>query len=220
MTIRIVVVDDHVIVRTGMCMVLAAQPELDVVGQAGCGEDALPMLRRLRPDVLVCDVHLPGISGIEVVERVVRGGYGPRVVMVSALQEGPMPRRAMAAGASAYVGKGNDVSELLRAVRDVSLGKRYLANGIAQQLALSGIDGAGASPFEVLSPRERDAIPDPQLLEQARLVRVDRLRARADGEPIRIGRSRARLVASAGRRTITRCAWRPGWRRGRRRCGA
>ena len=154
MTIRIVVVDDHVIVRTGMCMVLAAQPELDVVGQAGCGEDALPMLRRLRPDVLVCDVHLPGISGIEVVERVVRGGYGPRVIMVSALQEGPMPRRAMAAGASAYVGKGNDVSELLRAVRDVSLGKRYLANGIAQQLALSGIDGAGASPFEVLSPRE------------------------------------------------------------------
>jgi DNA-binding NarL/FixJ family response regulator len=154
MTIRIVVVDDHVIVRTGMCMLLAAEPELDVVGQAGCGETALPLLRKLRPDVLVCDVHLPGISGIEVVERVVRGGYGPRVIMVSALQEGPMPRRAMAAGASAYVGKGNDVSELLRAVRDVSLGKRYLANGIAQQLALSGIDGRGASPFDVLSPRE------------------------------------------------------------------
>ena len=154
MTIRIVVVDDHVIVRTGMCMILSAQPELDVVGEASSGEDALPMLRKLRPDVLVCDVHLPGISGIEVVERVVRGGDGPRVIMVSALQEGPMPRRAMAAGASAYVGKGNDVSELLRAVRDVSLGKRYLANGIAQQLALSGIDGAGASPFDVLSPRE------------------------------------------------------------------
>ena len=154
MTIRVFVVDDHVMVRTGMCMILGAQPELEVVGQAESGEDALPALRRLRPDILVCDVHLPGVSGLEVTERVVRGGYGTRVIVVSALQEGPLPRRAIEAGASAYVGKSHDATELLCAVRDVARGKRYLASGIAQQIALAGIDGGEGSPFDTLSPRE------------------------------------------------------------------
>jgi two-component system invasion response regulator UvrY len=154
MTIRVFVVDDHVLVRSALCVLLDAQAELAVVGQAESGEDALPVLRRLRPDVLVCDLHLPGISGLEVTERVVRGEYGTRVIMLSALQDGPMPRRAIAAGASAYVGKGHDAAELLRAIRETARGKRYLASGIAQQLALSRIDGSDASPFDLLSPRE------------------------------------------------------------------
>jgi DNA-binding NarL/FixJ family response regulator len=154
MTIRVFVVDDHVMVRTGMCMILGGQSGVAVVGHAESGEDALPQLRRLRPDVLVCDVHLPGISGLEVTERVVRGGYGTRVIVVSALQEGPLPRRAMEAGASAYVGKSHDATELLRALNDVAHGKRYLATGIAQQIALAGIDGGEGSPFDTLSPRE------------------------------------------------------------------
>jgi len=156
MTIRVFVLDDHVMVRAGVCMLLGTQPELEVVGQAESGEDALPMLRRLRPDVLLCDVHLPGISGLEVTERVVRGGYGTRVIVVSAQQEGPMPRRAIEAGASGYVGKAHDATELLRAVRDAARGKRYLASGIAQQMALEGIVGSGGSPFDALSPREME----------------------------------------------------------------
>jgi DNA-binding NarL/FixJ family response regulator len=154
MTIRVFVLDDHVMVRTGMCMILGTQPEVEIVGQADSGEAALPLLRRLRPEVLVCDVHLPGISGLEVTERVVRGAYGTRVIVVSAQHDGPLPRRALEAGASAYVGKGHEVSELLRAVHDVALGKRYLASGIAQQIALAGIDGHAGSPFDALSPRE------------------------------------------------------------------
>jgi DNA-binding NarL/FixJ family response regulator len=154
MTIRVFVVDDHVMVRTGFCMILGGYSGVDVVGTAESGEDALPQLRRLRPDVLVCDVHLPGISGLEVTERVVRGGYGTRVIVVSASQEGPLPRRAMEAGASAYVGKSHDATELLRALHDAARGKRYLATGIAQQIALAGIDGGVGSPFDTLSPRE------------------------------------------------------------------
>ena len=153
MTIGVFVLDDHVMVRDGMCMLLEAQPGMDVVGQAESGEDALPMLRRLRPDVLLCDVHLPGISGLEVTERVVRGGYGTRVIVVSASQEGPLPRRALEAGASAYVGKAHDASELVRAVQDAARGKRYLASGIAQRMALEGLAG-GDTPFDSLSPRE------------------------------------------------------------------
>jgi DNA-binding NarL/FixJ family response regulator len=146
-------VDDHALVRVGMRMILSAETDIEVVGEADSGEDALPQIRRLKPDVVLCDLHLPGVSGLEVTERVVRGDHGTRVIIVSVLQDGPMPKRLLEVGASGYVGKGGDAAELLRAIRDVARGKRYLASGIAQNLALSGIKG-DASPFDALSPRE------------------------------------------------------------------
>lgn len=153
MTIRVFLVDDHALVRVGMRMILSAETDIEVVGEADSGEDALPQIRRLKPDVVLCDLHLPGVSGLEVTERVVRGDHGTRVIIVSVLQDGPMPKRLLEVGASGYVGKGGDAAELLRAVRDVARGKRYLASSIAQNLALSGIKG-DASPFDSLSPRE------------------------------------------------------------------
>ena len=153
MTIRVFLVDDHALVRVGMRMILSAETDIEVVGEADNGEEALPQIRRLKPDVVLCDLHLPGVSGLEITERIVRGGHDTRVIIVSVLQDGPMPKRLLEAGASGYVGKGGDAAELLRAVRDVSRGKRYLASSIAQTLALSGITGDG-SPFDTLSPRE------------------------------------------------------------------
>jgi len=153
MTIRVFLLDDHALVRTGMRLMLSGETDIEVVGEADSGEIALPMIRRLKPDVVLCDLHLPGISGLEVTERIVKGNYGSRVVVVSVLEDGPMPKRLIEAGASGYVGKGGDAVELLRAVRDVARGKRYLANGIAQHLALAGIGGE-SSPFDSLSPRE------------------------------------------------------------------
>ncbi|MFC3816374.1 response regulator [Lysobacter sp. GCM10012299] len=153
MSIRVFIVDDHALVRTGMRMILSAETDIEVVGDVENGELALPMIRKLQPDVVLCDLHLPGLSGLEVTERVVRGDHGTRVIIVSVLEDGPMPKRLLEAGASGYVGKGGDASELVRAVRDVSRGKRYLASSIAQNLALSGIAG-DSSPFDELSPRE------------------------------------------------------------------
>lgn len=153
MTIRVFLLDDHALVRTGMRLMLSAEVDIEIVGEADTGEIALPMIRRLKPDVVLCDLHLPGISGLEVTERIVKGGYDSRVVVVSVLEDGPMPKRLIEAGASGYVGKAGDAAELLRAVRDVARGKRYLANGIAQHLALAGIGGE-SSPFDALSPRE------------------------------------------------------------------
>ena len=155
MTIRVFIVDDHALVRTGMRMILSAETDIEVLGEADNGEEALPLVRRLKPDVVLCDLHLPGISGLEVTERIVRGDYGTRVIVVSVLEDGPLPKRLLEAGAAGYVGKGGDARELLRAVRDVARGKRYLANNIAQNLALSGIGGDG-SPFDALSPREME----------------------------------------------------------------
>ncbi|MGH8083391.1 MAG: response regulator [Lysobacter sp.] len=153
MTIRVFIVDDHALVRTGMRMILSAETDIEVLGDVESGEEALPLVRKLKPDVVLCDLHLPGVSGLEVTERIVKGDHGTRVIIVSVLEDGPMPKRLLEAGASGYVGKGGDASELLRAIRDVARGKRYLASNIAQNLALSNLDG-GESPFDDLSPRE------------------------------------------------------------------
>jgi len=155
MTIRVFMVDDHALVRTGLRMILASEDDIEIVGEAESGEEALPEIRRLKPDVVLCDLHLPGVSGLEVTERIVRGNFGSRVIVVSVLEDGPMPKRLIEAGASGYVGKGGDASELVRAVRTVAGGKRYLASSIAQNLALSGLDG-GESLFDSLTPREME----------------------------------------------------------------
>ena len=155
MTIRVYVVDDHALVRAGMRMILSAEADIEVVGEAESGEDALPEIRAIKPDIVLCDLHLPGVSGLEVTERIVRGEYGPKVIVVSVLEDGPMPKRMIAAGASGYVGKGGDARELLSAVREVASGRRFLASKVAQSLALSGLD-ADETPFDSLSPRETE----------------------------------------------------------------
>ncbi len=151
--IRVYMVDDHGLVRAGLRMILQNESDIEIVGEAESGEDALPQIRRLKPDIVLCDVHLPGVSGLEVTERVVRGQPETRVIAVSILEDGPMPRRMIEAGALGYVGKGGSSVELVRAVREVARGKRYLASNIAQNLALSGI-GGGETPFDALSRRE------------------------------------------------------------------
>jgi len=155
MVIRVFIVDDHALVRTGMRMILSGQDDINVIGEADSGESALPHIRKLKPDVVVCDLNLPGISGLEVTERIVKSHSETRVVVVSVLEDGPMPRRLLDAGASGYVGKTDDAEELLRAVREVARGKRYLASSVAQHLALSRLDGE-TSPFDLLSPREME----------------------------------------------------------------
>lgn len=152
MTIRVYLVDDHALVRTGMKLILEHEVDIQVIGEADNGEDALADIRRLKPDVVLCDLHLPGISGLEVTERITRAETS-KVVVVSVLEDGPLPKRVIDAGAYGYLGKGGDAAELVRAVRDVSRGRRYLGTNIAQYMALAAVDGAG-SPFDQLSPRE------------------------------------------------------------------
>jgi len=153
MTIRVFIVDDHALVRAGMRMILSAQTDIEVIGDVESGEAALPLIKRLRPDVVLCDLHLPGLSGLEITERVTHGGDGPRVIIVSVLEDGPLPRRLLDAGAAGYVGKGGDAQELLNAVREVARGKRYLASSVAQNIALSGVTG-NATPIDALTDRE------------------------------------------------------------------
>lgn len=152
--IRVFLLDDHALVRAGYRMILQNELDIEVIGEAANGEEGLPLIKNLLPDVVLCDLHLPGISGLEITERLIRGQVGPRVVIVSVQEEGPMPKRLLDAGASAYVGKACDSRELLKAIREASRGKRYVGNDLAQRLAFGG--NQTSSPFFGLSPREME----------------------------------------------------------------
>ncbi|GAB3751086.1 response regulator [Lysobacter olei] len=154
MTIRVFIVDDHALVRAGMRMILSAELDIDVIGEADSGESALPQIRSLTPDVVLSDLHLPGASGLDLTERLVRLESPPKVIVVSVLDDGPLPRRVLEAGASGYVGKGGDPRELVSAVRAVAMGKRFLASAVAQNIALAGLGVDSA--LESLSPRETE----------------------------------------------------------------
>ena len=151
--IRVFLLDDHSLVRVAYRMILSGETDIEVVGEAGCGDTALPRIRQLKPDVVVCDVHMPGLSGLEITERLMKSQLGCKVVIVSVQEDGPMPRRLLEAGASAYLGKCCEAAELVRAVREAARGRRYLAGELAQRLAL---DEGHGSPFDKLSPREME----------------------------------------------------------------
>lgn len=153
--IRVVLVDDHELVRTGFRMILAQQAGIEVVGEAADGEHGLAMIRSELPDVALVDVHMPRLSGIELTDRVRKHKLSTRVVILTVVSEAPFPRRLIEAGASGYLTKGCAADELVRAVRQVADGRRYLSPDIAEVLALGALDG-GESPFEVLSARELD----------------------------------------------------------------
>jgi DNA-binding NarL/FixJ family response regulator len=151
--IRIALVDDHNIMRTGLRMILEKQPDMQIVGEAEDGERGLALVKQLHPDVALVDVHMPGISGVELTERVHRAKLASRIVILTVVSDAPFPRRLLEAGASGYLTKGSPADELVRAVRCVADGRRYIGGDVAQQLALATMDG-DESPFQKLSARE------------------------------------------------------------------
>ncbi len=151
--IRVYLVDDHALFRTGIRSVLEKVTDMQVVGEAEDGETALVDIRRLKPDIVLCDLHMPGMSGLEVTERIARGNSGARVIVVTVQGDGPLPKRLLSVGAGGYLTKACPAEELLAAIRSVSKGKRYVAAELAQQLAFANLEGE-QSPFDRLSPRE------------------------------------------------------------------
>lgn len=154
--ITVALIDDHELVRTGFRMILAAQKDIEVVGEAADGEQGLALIRKLKPQVALVDVHMPNLSGLELTDRVRRSELPTRIVILSVVNESPFPRRLIESGAVGYLTKGCAADELVAAVRQVAGGRRYLSPDVAQALALGAIDGGGVSPFDALSARELD----------------------------------------------------------------
>lgn len=152
--IRVVLIDDHALVRAGFRMILEREDDIEIAGQASDGEEGIALLRTLQPDVALLDVHMPGLSGIEVTERARKAGWPTRIVILTVLSESPFPRRLLEAGACGYLTKACVASELVHAVRLAAEGRRYLAPDVAQQLVFDVLDGGTVSPFEALTSRE------------------------------------------------------------------
>ena len=154
--IRIVLVDDHELVRAGIRMILGGQADMEVIGEASDGLAGLKLIRETKPDIALVDVHMPRMTGIELTDRVRRGKLDTRVVILTVLQDAPFPRRLLEAGAAGYLTKACSSDELVLAVRQVMSGRRYLSSSVAEALALNAIDGDGGSPFDRLTVRELD----------------------------------------------------------------
>lgn len=153
--IRVLVVDDHDLVRTGISRMLADIDGLQVVGQAESGETAIKKSRELKPDVVLMDVKMPGIGGLEATRKLLRSYPDIKVIAVTICEEDPFPTRLLQAGAAGYLTKGAALDEMIQAIRMVFAGQRYISPQIAQQLALKSFQPkVNGSPFDLLSERE------------------------------------------------------------------
>lgn len=153
--IRVLVVDDHDLVRTGISRMLADIDGLQVIGQAESGEVAIRKCRELKPDVVLMDVKMPGIGGLEATRKLLRSQPDTKVIAVTICEEDPFPTRLLQAGAAGYLTKGAALDEMIQAIRMVFAGQRYISPQIAQQLALKSFQPkVNGSPFDLLSERE------------------------------------------------------------------
>lgn len=154
MAIRILLVDDHELVRTGIRRLLEDFDDIEVIAEADSGEVAIKLVRELNPQVVLMDVNMPGIGGLEATRKLVQIAPETKVIVVTIHLDEPFPTRLLEAGASGYLTKGCAVAEIVDAIRQVSKGKRFIGSDVAQQLALTMLPGSDKSPFDSLSQRE------------------------------------------------------------------
>ena len=153
--IGVMVVDDHDLVRRGFASLLSSQQGIEVIAEVSSGEAAIEQCRERHQDidVILMDVNMPGIGGMEATQRISKQWPDIGIIIITVHADGPLPKRLLKGGAKGYLTKGNDVSEMVEAIRDVHGGGRYIAKNIAQQLALSMLPGQD-SIIDNLSRRE------------------------------------------------------------------
>jgi two-component system invasion response regulator UvrY len=151
--IRVMLVDDHAVVRMGFRLLLEGAPDITVVAEAESGEEAVRTFPEIKPDVVVMDISMPGIGGIEAIDRILAREPQARILVLSAHEDAMHARRVLKAGAVGYLTKRSAAEELMQAIRQVAQGKTYLEPTIAQQLALQQLNGQ-KSPVDMLSEKE------------------------------------------------------------------
>jgi two-component system invasion response regulator UvrY len=154
--IRVLLVDDHAVVRTGFRLLLQSQTDMSVIAEAESGEVACQRYAELHPDVVVMDLAMPGMGGLEALKRILARDPQARVLTLSA-QDDPMhARRALREGALGFLSKRTAPETLLEAVSSIAAGQRYIDKELAQKLALGDLEGGAKSLVDRLSEREFD----------------------------------------------------------------
>lgn len=151
--IKVMLVDDHTVVRMGFRLLLQGSDDIDVTGEAQCGEDAIREFQTLAPDVLVMDISMPGIGGLETIARVLAKAPQQKILVLSAHEDVMHARRVLKAGAAGYVTKRSAAEVLMQAIRAVHKGQIYLEPDIAQAMAVEQVSGS-KNPVDALSEKE------------------------------------------------------------------
>ncbi|MEN9750275.1 MAG: hypothetical protein RIR23_329, partial [Pseudomonadota bacterium] len=151
--IKILLVDDHAVVRMGFKMLIEAETDIKVIGEAESGEAAVKLFQELKPDIIVMDITMPGIGGLEAIDRIMAKDKNTKILVLSAHEDSVHPKRVLNAGAMGYLTKRSAAEELIKAIKSIHQGKRYLEPNIAQQMAITQLSGE-TNPVEILSDRE------------------------------------------------------------------
>jgi DNA-binding NarL/FixJ family response regulator len=151
---RIIIADDHAVVRAGYRQFLEDEPDITAIGEAASGNEVLDRLRAEHWDALLLDIHMPDRGGLDILRRVTSGYPGVRVLVISGLPEEQYARNVLQAGASGYLSKNTAPEELLKAVRIILAGRRYISASLAEVLAADLHDGSEGPLHSRLSARE------------------------------------------------------------------
>ena len=156
--ISVLLVDDHELVRTGIEALLNAAGDIAVVGVAKSGEEAVDAMASLSPDIVLMDVNMPGIGGIEACRRILQDNPEVKIITLSVNKDGPIPQQLFKLGVLGFISKDSPVDEMINAIRKVMAGDRYLSADVANNLATQGLPGYYESPFSKLSRRESEVV--------------------------------------------------------------
>ncbi len=157
--IRVLLVDDHELVRTGFRHILGEAKDIEVIAEVSSGEEAVDFVRTTQPDLVLMDVNMPGIGGIEATRRLLRINKELKVIALTVHTDSPFPTQLHEAGALGYLTKGCPAQEMLKAVRLVAAGKPYISSEVSQKLALAQMSGhAEDQPFGKISQREMQVL--------------------------------------------------------------
>ena len=155
--IRTLIVDDHDLVRAGIIRLLEDVVEVEIIGECSNGEQAMAACQQLHPDVVLMDLHMPGMGGMEAAKRIIDRYANIKVIILTAESEAPISKHTIKFGVSGYLTKGCGIDEMVNAIKQVKAGKRYISPMVAQKLALSILDG-DQSPLDKLSKRELEVL--------------------------------------------------------------
>jgi two-component system, NarL family, response regulator NreC len=161
MAVTILLADDHSVVRLGIRNLLEAEPGFTVVGEIADALQVIPRVEALRPDVLVLDLIMPGLNGLEITRRLAHSAPATRIVVLSMHANEAYVIEALRNGASGYVLKGSEAGELVHAIHAVRAGERYLSPPLSEEaieIYIEKAAGAPLDPYETLSPREREVL--------------------------------------------------------------
>ena len=157
--INILLVDDHSVVRMGFKMLIENESDMAVICEAESGELGITAYKENKPNVVIMDITMPGIGGLDAIERIIAFDKKAKILVLSAHEDSVHPKRSLSAGALGYLTKRSAAEELIKAIRSVNSGTKYLESTVAQEMAITQISGEN-NPVEILSDREFEVFMD------------------------------------------------------------